>query len=63
VFGWLLKIYYDENGLVVQKLTQAVNEQLMFDDTVDPSGPRKKTDAAKAKGKKSSKKAAKKAKA
>jgi hypothetical protein len=36
VFGWLLKIYYQEDGTLHHKETQAINEKLMADDTVDP---------------------------
>jgi len=42
VFGWLLKIYYNAEGAVDTTKTEAVNEQLMFDDTVDPPGKKKK---------------------
>lgn len=36
VFGWLLKIYYRKDGTIRHKSTQAINEHLMPDDTVDP---------------------------
>ena len=42
VFGWLLKIYYKADGTVDPNRTQAINEQLMFDDTVNPPGQGKK---------------------
>jgi hypothetical protein len=67
VFGWLLKIYYKADGTVDSLSTQAVNQQLMSDDTSDPPGKRKKsakaastakTGGKKASGKKPGKKAA-----
>lgn len=36
VFGWLLKIYYKSDGTLHYEQTQAMNEMLMPDDTVDP---------------------------
>jgi len=36
VFGWLLKIYYKSDGTIHHNSTQAINEKLMPDDTVDP---------------------------
>jgi hypothetical protein len=36
VFGWLLKVYYKDDGTLHHKQTQAVNEHLMPDDTTDP---------------------------
>ena len=36
VFGWLLKIFYQTDGTIHHSSTQAVNEKLMPDDTVDP---------------------------
>jgi hypothetical protein len=36
VFGWLLKIYYKSDGTLHHEQTQATNEKLMPDDTVDP---------------------------
>ena len=41
VFGWLLQIYYNADGAVDTTKTQAINEQLMFDDTVNPPGKKK----------------------
>lgn len=55
VFGWLLKIYYTADGTVDAVQTQVVNEQLMFDDTVDP-GKTKKAPKSTAGGKPSGKK-------
>jgi hypothetical protein len=36
VFGWLLQIYYKADGTIHHSSTQAINEKLMPDDTVDP---------------------------
>ena len=36
VFGWLLKIYYKADGTIHHSSTQAINEKLMPDDTVEP---------------------------
>jgi hypothetical protein len=36
VFGWLLKIYYKDDGTLHHKESQAINEHLMQDDTADP---------------------------
>jgi hypothetical protein len=36
VFGWLLKIYYKADGTIHHSSTQAINENLMPDDTVEP---------------------------
>jgi hypothetical protein len=36
VFGWLLQMYYKPDGTLDLKSTQAINEKLMPDDTVDP---------------------------
>ena len=36
VFGWLLKVYYDDHSALQNQQSQAVNEHLMPDDTVDP---------------------------
>jgi len=36
-FGWLLQMYYKADGTLHQKSTQAINEKLMPDDTVDPT--------------------------
>jgi hypothetical protein len=36
VFGWLLKVYYDDHGALQNQQSQAINEHLMPDDTVDP---------------------------
>ena len=36
VFGWLLKIYYKPDGTLHHSSTQAINEKLMPDDTVEP---------------------------
>jgi len=35
-FGWLLKIYYKPDGTIHHSSTQAINEKLMPDDTIDP---------------------------
>jgi len=37
VFGWLLRIYYKDDGTLHHNQTQAINEHLMHDDTVDPA--------------------------
>jgi hypothetical protein len=36
VFGWLLQIYYKEDGSLHHKETQAISEKLMHDDTIEP---------------------------
>ncbi len=36
VFGWLLKIYCKADGTIHHSSTQAINEKLMPDDTVEP---------------------------
>ncbi len=36
VFGWLLKIYFNPDGTIHRSSTQAINEKLMADDTIDP---------------------------
>ena len=36
VFGWLLKLYYDDHSALQNQQSQAINEHLMPDDTVDP---------------------------
>lgn len=36
VFGWLLKIYYKQDGTLHHGETQAINERLMPDDTATP---------------------------
>jgi hypothetical protein len=36
IFGWLLKLYYRIDGVVDRNATQAINEGLMPDDTVEP---------------------------
>jgi phosphohistidine phosphatase SixA len=36
VFGWLLKIYYKQDGTLHHAETQAINERLMPDDTAAP---------------------------
>jgi len=35
--GWLLKIYFKADGTIDLQHTQAVNEKLMPDDTVEPA--------------------------
>jgi len=35
-FGWLLKIYFKQDGTIHHSSTVAVNEHLMPDDTIDP---------------------------
>jgi len=37
VYGWLLKIYFKVDGTIALQNTQAINEKLMPDDTVDPA--------------------------
>jgi hypothetical protein len=36
VFGWLLQVYYDDHGALQDEHSQAINEHLMPDDTMDP---------------------------
>jgi hypothetical protein len=36
VFGWLLKVYYKDDGTLQKQQSQAINEHLMPDDTIDP---------------------------
>jgi hypothetical protein len=36
VYGWLLKIYFKAGGMIDLQNTEAINEKLMSDDTVDP---------------------------
>ncbi|HEY6347233.1 MAG TPA: histidine phosphatase family protein [Bryobacteraceae bacterium] len=36
VFGWLLKVYYEGDGTLENQQSQAINEHLMPDDTIDP---------------------------
>jgi hypothetical protein len=36
VFGWLLQIRYDANGMLMVPWTRCINEHLMPDDTTDP---------------------------
>jgi len=36
VYGWLLKIYFKADGTIDLQHSQAINQKLMADDTVDP---------------------------
>jgi hypothetical protein len=36
VFGWVLQIYYREDGSLHHKETQAISQKLMYDDTIKP---------------------------
>lgn len=38
VFGWVLQIVYDGDGNARPEWVRAINQQLMFDDTIDPPG-------------------------
>ena len=36
VFGWVLQIYYTEDGSLHHMETQAISQKLMYDDTIKP---------------------------